>query len=362
MKAAVFHEPNRPLALEEIPRPRPGPGEVLVQVAACGVCHTDLHYIDHGVKTFMPPPLVLGHEAAGLVVELGEGASGMRRIGERVLLPAVVPCGACENCRRGRENICDHLRMFGNNMPGAYAEYVVAPAKDCIPLPDEVPLEEGSIIADAISTPFHAVKNRGRVTAGDTVAVFGCGGLGMNVLQCAIALGAQAIAVDVSEQKLEIAGRLGAIAAIHPPSAGRVDKAIKQLTGGGVDVAFECIGKPATVRAAFDSVRRGGRLCVVGYCTEEVPLALSKLMYYEIEVVGSLGCPTFEYPRLIELVRRGKIALEPMVTSRMALEDINDAFDLLRRGEGLRTIVLPQLAAKGRGAVGEAERREPTHA
>ncbi len=355
MRAAVFHGPNRPLAVEEVPRPRPGAGEVLVQVAACGVCHTDLHYIDHGVKTFMPPPLILGHEAAGTVVELGPGVGPPRHEGERVLLPAVLPCGACENCRRGRENICDHLKMFGNNIPGAYAEYVVAPAKDCIPMPDDVPLEEGSIIADAISTPFHAVKNRGRVRAGDTVAVFGCGGLGMNIVQCAVAFGASVIAVDVHEAKLGGARFLGASAMINPRSVGRVDKEIKKLTQGGVDVAFEAIGKPETVRAAFDSVRRGGRVCVVGYCAEEVPLAISKLMYYEVEVVGSLGCPPVEYPRLIELVRRGRIKLDPLVTARMPLERINDAFDLLRRGEGLRTVVLP-----GNGT--ERPRREPAAA
>jgi 6-hydroxycyclohex-1-ene-1-carbonyl-CoA dehydrogenase len=328
-------------------------GEVLVQVTACGVCHTDLHYIDHGVKTFMPPPLILGHEAAGVVAELGpDGVAGPRRsVGERVLLPAVLPCGACEACRRGRENICEHLRMFGNNIPGAYAEYVVAPAKDCIPMPGDVPLEEGCIIADAISTPYHAVKNRGRVQAGDTVAVFGCGGLGMNVVQCAVACGATVIAVDVNESKLGTARFLGAGAMINPGSTPRVDKEIKKLTGGGADVAFECIGKPQTLRTAFDSLRRGGRLCVVGFCPEEVPLAMAKLMYYEVEVVGALGCPTVEYPRLIELVRRGRIRLEPMVTARLPLEDINEAFDLLRRGEGLRTIVLPGLTRGG-------ERRE----
>jgi 6-hydroxycyclohex-1-ene-1-carbonyl-CoA dehydrogenase len=346
MRAAVFHGPNLPLALEDVPRPRPGVGEVLVQVAACGVCHTDLHYIDHGVKTFMPPPLILGHEAAGVVAELGPPlAAGPRRtVGERVLLPAVLPCGACEACRRGRENICENLRMFGNNIPGAYAEYVVAPAKDCIPMPDEVPLEEGCIIADAISTPYHAVRNRGHVRAGDTVAVFGCGGLGMNVVQCAVAFGATVIAVDLNDAKLDTARALDASAMINPRTVARVDKEIKKLTGGGVDIAFECIGRLPTIRTALDSVRRGGRMVVVGYCAEEVPLPVAKIMYYEIEVLGSLGCPPVEYPRLIELVRRGRLQLAPMVTAKMPLEDINDAFDLLRRGEGLRSVVVPGLA------------------
>lgn len=340
MKAAVFHEAHRPLAVEDVPVPKPGPGEVLVRVSACGVCHTDMHYIDHGVKTFAPPPLILGHEAAGLVEELGPGVTG-RTAGERVLLPAVFPCGRCEMCQRGRGNICSDLRMFGNNVPGAYAEFVVAPAAYCIPMPEDVPLEEGAIIADAISTPFHAVKNRARVQPGDTVVVVGCGGLGMNVLQCAVAFGASVVAVDTNDAKLDMARSLGAVAALNPGSGNRPDKELKRLTGGGADVVFEAIGNPATVRLAFDSVRRGGRLCVVGFCSEEVPLALGKLMYYELEVVGSLGCPPGEYPRLIEMVRRGRIQLLPMVTAKMPLDRINDAFDLLRRGEGLRTVVLP---------------------
>ena len=354
MRAAVFYGPNQPLKLEEVPRPKPGPDEVLVQVAGCGVCHTDLHYIDHGVKTFAPPPLILGHEAAGIVVELGAAARG-RKEGERVLLPAVVACGACEACRRGRENICDNLRMFGNNMPGAYAEYVVAPAKDCIPMPEEIPLEEGSIIADAISTPFHAVKNRARVRPGESVAVFGCGGLGMNLIQCAVAFGGNVVAVDLNQSKLDMARKLGASAGLNPRDVDRVDKAIKKLTGGGVDVAFEAIGKPETIRLAFDSVRRGGRLCQVGYCAEDVPLSAAKIMYYELEVVGSLGCPTVEYPSLLDLVRRGRIAVTSMVTAKIPLENINDAFDLLRRGEGLRSVVLP-------GATAGSGRPEPAAA
>jgi 6-hydroxycyclohex-1-ene-1-carbonyl-CoA dehydrogenase len=340
MKAAVFYEAHRPLEVEDVPVPKPGPGEVLVRVSACGVCHTDMHYIDHGVKTFAPPPLILGHEPAGLVEELGPGVTG-RTIGERVLLPAVFPCGRCEMCQRGRGNICSDLRMFGNNVPGAYAEFVVAPAAYCIPMPDDVPLEEGAIIADAISTPFHAVKNRARVQPGDTVVVVGCGGLGMNVLQCAVAFGASVVAVDRNEAKLDMARSLGAVGTLNPGAVDRADKELKRLTGGGADVAFEAIGNPATVRLAFDSVRRGGRLCVVGFCSEEVPLALGKLMYYELEVIGSLGCPPGEYPRLIEMIRRGRIQLLPMVTAKMPLDRINDAFDLLRRGEGLRTVVLP---------------------
>jgi NADPH:quinone reductase-like Zn-dependent oxidoreductase len=166
MKAAVFHEPNKPLRIEEIPEPAIRDHEVLVKVAACGVCHTDLHYIDHGVPTFKKPPLVLGHEASGVIAKRGKSVTEFKE-GDTVLLPAVLTCGTCEFCRTGRENICQSMMMFGNNVDGAYAEYVAAPAKDIFHLPPEIPLKEGSIIADAISTPFHAVKNRAEVKAGD---------------------------------------------------------------------------------------------------------------------------------------------------------------------------------------------------
>ena len=343
MKAAVYHGPGRPLALEERRVPRPGPGEILVRVAACGVCHTDLHYLDHGVKTFQAPPLILGHEASGTVEENGPGAAAFKP-GDRVLLPAVLTCGHCRSCRLGRENICESMRMFGNHMDGAYAEFVVAPEKDAFLLPAEIPLEEGSIIADALSTPFHAVTRRAEVRPGDQVAVFGCGGVGMNVVQVAAAAGGRVIAVDLSEEKLELARKLGAAATLHPPSAGDAPKAIRKLTDGGADVALEAIGLPATIRQAFDSLRNGGRLVVVGFSGEEVPLSAGRIMFREISVLGSLGCRPVDYPPLIRLVRDGRLKVKELVTHRFPLARINDAFDRLRRGEALRSIIVPAMA------------------
>src|SRR5512143_2014384 len=201
MKAAVFHGPNQPLRIEGVPVPTIGPDEVLVKVAACGICHTDLHYLDHGVQTVKKPPMILGHEPSGTIAARGSAVAAFKE-GDRVLLPAVYACGTCSFCRTGRENICNTMIMFGNNVDGAYAEYVKAPAKDVFALPDEIPLEEGAIIADAVSTPFHAVKNRAEVRPGDTVVVYGCGGVGVNVVQVAAACGATVIAVDISDAKL----------------------------------------------------------------------------------------------------------------------------------------------------------------
>ncbi len=340
MKAAVFRGPNQPLTIEEIPTPSPGAGEVVVKVVGCGLCHTDLHYLDHGVKTFKDPPLILGHEAAGTVSAIGTGVDGWGE-GDRVMIPAVLTCGHCHYCRKGRENICDHMVMLGNNIDGAYAEYVVAPAKDLIRVPDGLPLERACVIADAISTPYHAVKNRARVQPGDVVAVVGCGGVGLNVVQCATVAGATVIAIDLNEERLAIARTLGAVETINPGQIERMDKYVRKLTGGGVDIAFEAIGNPNTMKMAYGLLRRGGRLCVIGYSADQLTISAAKLMYFELEVIGSLGCGGGDYAEIIRLVEAGRIDLDPVISGTVALDDINDGLDNLRNGVGVRWVVTP---------------------
>lgn len=340
MKAAVFHGPERGLSIEEVPTPSPGPGEALVRVAGCGMCHTDLHYLDHGVPTFKPPPIILGHEAAGTVAAVGEGVADWSE-GDRVLIPAVLSCGRCRFCRMGRENLCERLEMLGNHIDGAYAEFVAVNASELVAVPEEIPLEKASVIADAVSTPYHAVKHRGRVRTGDTVAVVGCGGVGLNIVQCAAAAGGRVIAVDLNEERLEIARTLGAEEAINPEGVERLDKHVRKLTAGGVDVAFEAIGQPATIEMAFSLLRKGGRLCVIGFSHEPATIPVGKLMFFELEMVGSLGCGGGDYPEIVELVRQGKLQLDPVVSGTIPLDDIEEGFDRLRRGEGVRWVVTP---------------------
>jgi propanol-preferring alcohol dehydrogenase len=340
MRAAVFYEPTMPLRIEDVPVPELEDGEVLVHVAACGLCHTDLHYIDHGVPTVKPPPLILGHETSGIVVLTGTSAGAIKE-GDRVLLPAILTCGQCAACRYGRENICQNMRMFGNDVDGAYAEYVKAPAKDIFALPPEIPLVEGCIIADAVTTPYHAVKNRAEVRPGDNVVVFGCGGVGLNVVQFAHLAGGIVIAVDLEEERLEWAQRLGASSTVNPRQIeGGAARKIRQLTGGGADVAIEAIGNPATIQEAFSSLHPGGRLVVVGYSDHEVPLNAGRIMYREMEIRGSLGCRPVDYPRVIELVRTGRVQIVPLVTARFPLEHINEGLDALRHSQGIRSVVV----------------------
>ncbi len=340
MKAALLVEPNKPLVIDEVATPEPGPDEILVKVAACGVCHSDLHYVDHGTPTFKKPPIILGHEASGTVAALGSNVSEWNE-GDRVLLPTTFACGHCMACRDGRDNVCENQIMLGNNVDGAYAEYVLAPKHSAFTLPEEIPLEEGAIIADATTTPYHAVVNRGKVSPGNNVVVFGSGGIGANVVQMAAILGARVVAVDLSEEKLEWAKKLGAAETINPSGEERIDKKIRKMTGGGADVAFECIGLPQTQEQAFASTRNGGRLVLVGYSPKTMTLNSGRVMYREMDVVGSLGCRSADYPRVIEMVRQGKVQAAELVTARFNLDDINEAFDDLRAGKGLRSIVTP---------------------
>lgn len=340
MRAAVFHGSGRPLVLEEVPRPSPGPGDALVKVAACGFCHTDLHYLDHGVPTVKSPPLILGHEIAGVVEELGPG-SAARSAGDRVLVPAVLPCGSCEYCRSGRENICPHLQMPGNHIDGGFAEYVRVPARDLVPLPADLDLARSAVIADALTTPYHAVVHRARVRSGDWVVVVGCGGVGINAVQFAVAAGGNVIAVDLGAEKRETARRLGACETLDPTEYPDLGREVRKRSGGGADVALEVVGTPETVTLALSTLRRGGRLCVVGYSDSVVPIPLHRLMFFEYAIVGSLGCRPVDYPRVIEMVRKGKVSLDAVITGTLPLDRIEEAAEDLRNAKGLRTLIVP---------------------
>jgi threonine dehydrogenase-like Zn-dependent dehydrogenase len=231
--------------------------------------------------------------------------------------------------------------MLGNNIDGGYAEYVVVPARELIPVPASLPLEQASVIADALSTPFHAVRNRARVRIGESVVVVGCGGVGLNVVQCATAAGGRVIALDLNDARLALATRLGAVATLNPGTVERPDKKVRELTGGGAEVVFEAIGNPKTMELGFSLLRKGGRMCVIGYSHEPVTLSAAKLMYFELEVMGSLGCGAGEYRDILELVVAGRLTLDPIVSGTIPLADINAGFDRLRRGEGVRWVVVP---------------------
>jgi 6-hydroxycyclohex-1-ene-1-carbonyl-CoA dehydrogenase len=332
MKAAVLTvRGEKELRVKDVPAPSAGPGELLVRVAACGLCRTDLHYL-HGLPTFKEPPIILGHEVAGRVEAIGGRVEGWKER-ERVLLPPVIPCGACEYCFKGRGTLCLNQRMLGNHDDGGFAEFVKVPAWAAFRLPDSIPLEAGSIVADAVSTPYHAVVNRAKVQPGEWVVIFGCGGVGLSTVQVAKAAGARVVGVDIQPWKLETASALGADAVVDGTDAKAAGKEIRKITGGGADVAFDVIGNPQVLESATNVVKWGGRVIVVGYSEKPATLPSGRIMFREIEVKGSLGCGLQDFPHVIDLVAQGKVRLDKMVTHRLPLSKINEGFRMLDAGE-----------------------------
>lgn len=356
MKATVLSEVGGRLTLEEIPRPSPKAGEVLVKIAACGVCHTDLHVIKGEVK--FPLPCVLGHEISGVVEEVAPDVKTTRP-GEAVVCSFIMPCGVCYYCVRGRDDLCETFfamnrlkgtlydgesrlrRSDGSSLAmysmGGLAEYAVVPASDVFPAPANVPLTDACILGCALMTAYGAVKNQARVHPGDTVAVVGVGGVGSNVVQIARAFGAgQIIAVDVRDDKLEAAKGLGATHTVNVTQGDAV-AAVNALTNGrGVNVAIEALGRPETVVNAFMMTRDGGRVVVIGIApgTTTAGIEITRLVRRGIQLVGSYGSRVrTDLPELLELVACGQVSVSQPITRRYRLEQVDEAYAALQRGE-----------------------------
>jgi 2-desacetyl-2-hydroxyethyl bacteriochlorophyllide A dehydrogenase len=342
MKAAHFYQVGKPLVVEEIPRPQPGPGEVLVRVKACGICGSDIHIVYEGVTPTAFQPIILGHEFSGEVAGLGPGVSGWRE-GDRVAVNCIVSCGRCRHCRAGREQICLERRLLGIHLNGGLAEYAVAPAENLVLLPENIPFDQGAILTDAVATPYHALTKRGRLDPGETVAIIGCGGLGLHAVQLAKVLGAGlVVGLDVSEIALERARTRGADRVIrtdqHDPTA-----AIREATGGeGIDLAVECIGRPETIALATAGLRIGGRAVIVGLGAEPIAcLPPTEFVRREIELLGSYAFTTREIVELVALTACGKLRLADSVSRRISLEEINQGLEALHKktGQPIRIVV-----------------------
>lgn len=341
MKAAVFYGIEKGLIVEEVAVPDYSASEVLIKISACGICRTDLHYL-HGTPTFKKPPLILGHEISGVIEATGDAVKGFEK-NDRVLVPPVFSCGTCMFCRTGRNTICTNQIMVGNHRDGGFAEYIAVPANVIFKLPSDIPLQEGCIISDAISTPYHAITNRANIKAGETIAVFGCGGVGLATVYVASKMGANVIAIDIFDKKLEYAKKFGAFETLNASTQPDVPKRIRKLTGGGVDAAFEVIGNPKSIKSAYESVRWGGRVVVIGYTHEDVTINAGRLMFREIELKGSLGCGLQDYPNLLNFISVTKFDVKALVTHTFSLSDIKKGFTLLEKGDEslIRAIAIP---------------------
>jgi len=357
MKAAMFHGPHQPLTIENVDIDKPAGREVLVRVVASGVCHSDLHFVD-GLYPF-PTPAILGHEAAGIVEAVGLQVADLAP-GDHVIACLSVFCGHCDYCLTGKTHLCQTRPVRGKNEPpklswkgqpvnqfanlSAYAEKMLVHENALVKIDTAMPLDRAALIGCGVTTGVGAALNTARVEPGSTAAVFGAGGVGLAVIQGARIGGARMIiAVDVVDSKLAKAVELGATHTVNA-SAGDPVKAIRDLTNGGADYAFEAIGLKKAAEQCFDCIRPGGTATIVGMIPMGQKIELDGHMFLrEKKVQGcSMGSNRFkvDMPRYIEYYRQGRLKLDEMITRRGRLEDVNEAFRAMKAGEVARTVLM----------------------
>jgi propanol-preferring alcohol dehydrogenase len=342
MRAVQLTEIGKPLIGADVPIPEIGPSDVLIRVAAAGICHSDAHY-RAGTSKIDHLPLTLGHEIAGCVEKVGNHVANVSA-GDRVCVHYLVHCGTCQFCMRGSEQFCRSGQMIGKDRDGGYAEFIKVPGANVFQLPDEIPFEVGAIMMCSSATALHAL-NKARLRPGESVAIFGFGGLGFSALQLGCALGCgQIYVVEINAAKLASAASMGAIA-IDPKAADPVEKIKEATAGRGVDVAVEFIGSAKTMRQAVLCLGPLGRAALVGLTTESISIfPYAELINKEVEIIGVSDHLATELPVLIEFARSGKLQF-PLKTLRVVDLDalqINAALDSLQDSiDHIRTVIVP---------------------
>jgi 6-hydroxycyclohex-1-ene-1-carbonyl-CoA dehydrogenase len=354
MTAWQMLEPNKPLERVELPLPEPGEGEVLIRVAGCGVCHTDLGFFYDGVRIRSDLPLVLGHEISGIVESAGNGAE--QWAGKAVIVPAVMPCGTCDVCKRDMGNICAVQKMPGNDIQGGFASHIIVPAQNLceVPVDEEnkpkgdsgVSLAELSVIADALTTPYQAIKDSG-LSEADTAIFVGVGGVGGFGTQIAKAFGASVIAIDIDQNKLDA---LSSYVDVTFNAKEMPFKDLRKEVSGFVKSQgrrrtewkiFETSGTAAGQKTAFGLLTYGAHLSVVGFTMDTVDIRLSNLMAFHATAMGNWGCLPKYYPPTLDLVLSGKVQLSPFVKT-YPLDEINEVFETVHNRKILeRAIMVP---------------------
>jgi S-(hydroxymethyl)glutathione dehydrogenase/alcohol dehydrogenase len=359
MRAAVLYELGSPLVVQEVELGGPGPDEVLVRIEACGVCHSDLHILE-GEWTGFSPPIVVGHEAAGVVEAVGAGVATVKP-GDHVVLGWKTRCGECRFCTAGQPHLCERPQLLAESsslstdgrsinrmLTSAYlAEYAVVPKSVAIPIEAEVPLDRAALLACAVMTGVGATMNTAHVRPGDTVAVFGCGGVGVNVIQGAVLCGArQIIGVDIADDKLDYARRFGLTDAVNGMAEDPVAAILRLTAGRGVNYAFDAVGNAKVAEQAFASLDKRGVAVIVGMPAfrERTSIPLPVMPFYgERWVTGSYygGAVLWrDIPRLADLYLRGKLDLDGLVTRRYPLDAVNEAFADLAGGKPGRGVIV----------------------
>jgi S-(hydroxymethyl)glutathione dehydrogenase / alcohol dehydrogenase len=360
-KAAILNAYQTPLSIEEVEIDPPNADEVLVKIAAAGICHSDYH-IMKGEWQFGVPQ-ILGHEASGIVAEVGPGVNDLKP-GDRCALSFRAWCGRCRYCIDGRPILCNgydggprgsmldgtyRVHRNGEDIPvmgrmGGFAEYAVMPAQQVVPIAAEIDMESLALIGCAVTTGVGAVLNTARVESGSTVAVIGCGGVGLNVVQGAVIAGAsRIIAVDLLDNKLDYAGSFGASDLVNGATSDPVQQ-VRDLTGGGVDYVFEAIGNVGATEQAIKMVARGGTVTLVGMAPQHQAASFDPLLF-TVNEIRMLGCfygsfrPKLDFLRYVDMVVKGQLKVSEMISRRYTLDEINEAYDRLGRGEVARSVI-----------------------
>jgi Zn-dependent alcohol dehydrogenase len=362
-KAVLCRELNQPVVVEEITVDSPKRGEVMVKLAACGVCHSDLSATNGTIA--LPPPLVLGHEGAGEVVEVGEGVSGLA-VGDHVVASFIYMCGKCRFCTAGRPVLClDQHKALTTPLEGTsrvkdragkalgifsgcgvMAEYATLSVENVVRIDPQIPLDRAALVGCAVTTGVGAVFNTAHVEPGSVVAVFGCGGVGLNVIQGAAIAGAgRIIAIDTIEAKLALAKQFGATETLLARPGEDVAKALKKMTGIGPDYAFECVGAGALAETAYRAIRRGGKAVVVGVArpTDAMSFKPMTMVFEEKTLQGSYfgsSVPRIDFPKMLSLYMGGRLKLDELITRRYAVDEAPQAFADLESGRNARGVIV----------------------
>ncbi len=345
MRAVQYHGPGKPLTLENVEDPEPESREILVRVEACGACHSDLHAMQ---EHFAPlnEGHIPGHEISGRVEAFGTDCRNSYDLsgGDPVIVSWIASCGVCPECQRGEENYCRYLEHPGltPDRPGGLAELVAVPEHVVIPFPPEVPLEDASVLSCAYGTAYNALRNRGRLRGGETMAVFGCGGLGLATIQLGTIFGASTIVgVDILEEKLPLAGELGASVLIDASKEDSVGRILEVTRQRGVDLALEAQPEPDLIRS-LEVVRRGGRVVVMGLhpMGSEIPMDIMGFSLYNLSLVACFGySPRRDLPQLVNLVAAERLDPGKIISRYYPLEAVNEAYADLELGRVARAVI-----------------------
>lgn len=328
MKAAVLERFDEPLNVTSVEEPEPGRGEVLVRTRAAGICRTDLKVIGGAIPT-VTTPRIPGHELAGEVTAVGPGVT-RPEVGARVTVSLDFSCGECDYCMSGELDHCSRLVRMGLEQDGALAEYVRVPAANAFTIPDSVTFQQAATIPDAVGSPYHAVLNRAAVRPAQIVAVYGLGGLGLNAVQIAALTGARVIGIARTPERRDLARELGATWTLDPRDAPIPDQ-IHDLTDGlGVHAFIDLVGIEDSVGHGVMSLRKGGRVVVVGYFVPELTAAMMRLVIHEAAILGSRGSTRKELLEAVQLVGQGLI--KPVIGAEFELDEVNSGLSELREG------------------------------